>query len=275
MTVAGLEPIEENDSRETDTWTTTGWKRQTWMRRQKSQERIEARLGSVGKQNSMIQIGEVGHFSRNLSKEENDSSSTPVKRKCPCPSSHSGDLWHSEARTSYGPSVDMTGNDVLSTHEEKSSFGTSAGGECPRIVKIQKEEEHPGDEVLGVCHRFLSQRRAKTLSGRRALARHEALTNARRRWWPDVAPVKIKGFDDSTQQSDGTVELHWRVGRKLTHFVAHVRRNSGLLLSRPDLKARFATTRAGDHGVDLLDIQEKRSSHPPTVALCARLPTGS
>ena len=49
-------------------------------------------------------------------------------------------------------------------------------------------------------------------------------------WLSNVCPVKLRGIDGSTQHSDGT------------RFVAHiVLRNSGLLLSRSDLKALGAT----------------------------------
>ena len=48
--------------------------------------------------------------------------------------------------------------------------------------------------------------------------------------------VKFRGFDDSTQHSQGAEELEWDLGDKIIRFVAHViPGNSGLLLSRSDL----------------------------------------
>ena len=55
---------------------------------------------------------------------------------------------------------------------------------------------------------------AKTLTGRRALVRHAAVTGIRPRCLPGWS--WSKGFDDSLQQTDGTVELEWRIGRKVS-----------------------------------------------------------
>ena len=62
----------------------------------------------------------------------------------------------------------------------------------------------------------------------------------------DVAPVRFNGFDYSTQQSDGAVELQWCVRGKLTRFGVHVvPRNFGLLVSHPDLKGFGAKPELG------------------------------
>ena len=55
---------------------------------------------------------------------------------------------------------------------------------------------------------------AKTLTGRRALVRHAAVTGIRPRCLPGWS--WSEGFDDSLQQTDGTVELEWRIGRKVS-----------------------------------------------------------
>ena len=50
------------------------------------------------------------------------------------------------------------------------------------------------------------------------------------------APSEVTGFDDSTQHSQGAIELEWDLAEKIIRFVAHVvPGNSGLLLSRSDL----------------------------------------
>ena len=137
----------------------------------------------------------------------------------------------------------MTVNDTLSAHEQTHPENLVREERWRRLSRERQdsEEEQQDAEVLGVRHRpgyaVLDTSYAKTLIGRRAMARHVAETGARSRWLPDSAHVRINGVDDRTQQSSSAVELEWR-GRKLIHFVAHVvPGNSGLLLSRPDLKA--------------------------------------
>ena len=56
---------------------------------------------------------------------------------------------------------------------------------------------------------------AKTLIGRRARACHVAVTGACPAW----PSIRISSVDDDTQQSDSAVDLQWRVGGKLIHFV--------------------------------------------------------
>ena len=83
---------------------------------------------------------------------------------------------------------------------------------------------------------------AKTLIGQSALKRHVEVNGREPRWLSTVSPMKFRRFDDSTQHSQGAVELRWDLGEKVIRFVAHaVLGNSGLLLGRSDLNALGAT----------------------------------
>ena len=79
-----------------------------------------------------------------------------------------------------------------------------------------EKEENRNTEVFAEGHgpgcAVPDTKCAKTLIGRSALARHVAVTGVRLRWLSDIAPVKFKVFDDSTQQTDGAVMLHRRIG---------------------------------------------------------------
>ena len=79
-------------------------------------------------------------------------------------------------------------------------------------------------------------------------------------WLSNVRPVKLTDFDDSTQRSQAAVELA-RVREKMIRFVIHVvLRNSGLLLSRADLKVAGAT-------IDLKHDQQHLENLRTTVKL--------
>ena len=87
-----------------------------------------------------------------------------------------------------------------------------------RISLEQKEAEEGNQsdaEVLGVCHRpgcaVPDTECAKTLIGESALRRHVVVSRKEPRWLSDVRPVKFRGFDDSTQHSQGAVELEWEM----------------------------------------------------------------
>ena len=41
------------------------------------------------------------------------------------------------------------------------------------------------------------------------------------RWLSDVRPVKFREFDDSTQHSQGAVELEWKLGENIIRFVTN------------------------------------------------------
>ena len=73
--------------------------------------------------------------------------------------------------------------------------------------------------------------------------------------------MKFRGFDDSTQHSQGAVELEWDSGDKMIRFAAHVvLGNSGLLLTRSGMKALGAT-------IDLRNDQDapgEPEDHPET-----------
>ena len=146
-------------------------------------------------------------------------------------------------------------------------------------------------DVIGVCHRPGSAVPdtgcAKTLIGRSALKRHVEASGKEPRWVSNVRPVRFRGFDDSTQLSQGAVDLEWDLGVETISFVAHVvPGNSGLLLSRFDLKAlgatidlgndqlhldnpkvtlKLSTTPAGHYEIDLLH----RAVEVATVDSCA------
>ena len=99
------------------------------------------------------------------------------------------------------------------------------------------------------------------------------------RWLSNVRLKKIRRFDDSSQHSQGAVELDGDLEEKMIRFVAHVfPGNSGLLLSRADLKAlgatielkndqlhlenprttlKLSTTPAGHYEIDLLKPPSK------------------
>ena len=137
-----------------------------------------------------------------------------------------------------------------------------------RWKRISLEHKEAGEgnrsdaEVLGVCHRpgcaVPDTGFAKTLIGQSALRRLAEVSGKEPRWLSDVRPVKFRGFDVSTQQSQGAVELEWDLVEKIIRFVAHVvPGNSGLLLSRSDLRALGATI---DLRNDQLHLENPRTT---------------
>ena len=141
---------------------------------------------------------EVGHSSRNCPKQKTTSYPLQPSGSASVRAATRSDDLYSGARAVCDPSVDMA--------VWRSSFERNAGGDCSESVKTQKKETKSDSGC------------AKTVIGRRALARHVAVTSAP--WWlSDVAPVRFKGFDDSTT-----------VARRCGGPVGAPRVTSGLLL---------------------------------------------
>ena len=57
---------------------------------------------------------------------------------------------------------------------------------------------------------------------RSALKRNVDVSGKEPRWLSNVRPVKFRGFDDSTQHSQGAVELGRDLGEKMIRFVTNV-----------------------------------------------------
>ena len=138
--------------------------------------------------------------------------------------------------------------DILSAHE--SHLEKLMKEERWKRLTLEQTEADAGGqsdaEVFGVCHRpgcaVADTDCAKTVIGQSALKRHVEVRGREPRWLSHVRPVKFREFDDSTQHSQGAVEMECDVGGKVIRFVAHVvLGNSRLLLSRSDLKAVGAT----------------------------------
>ena len=134
------------------------------------------------------------------------------------------------------------------------------------LEQTEADESDQSDaEVHGVCHRpgcaVPDTGCAKTLIGQSALKRHVEVSGREPRWLSDVRQVKFRGFDDSTLHSRGTEVLEWDAGEKVIRFVAHVViGNSGMLLSRSDLKVLGAT-------IDLRNDQTHLENPRSTVNL--------
>ena len=129
---------------------------------------------------------------------------------------------------------DVAINDILSAHEE-THLEKLVRKERWRRLSRECQDSEEGDqnaEVLGVCHR------PGCAVPETQCAKDCASAGSSRGGHRRSLPVAgLKGCDDSTQQSHGAVEIKRRVGRKLNRFVAPVvPGNSGLLLSRPDVK---------------------------------------
>ena len=163
--IAGAEPTEEsdadegcNDSRQIDTWTTTNLNRQTWNRCRKSQERLAARLGSVGRQESMLQLSRGWTFQPELPNEEGDKSSIPNESKRQCPSSHlqrrlvvqrrqnhvRTKRGHDSQRHLFASARDTSGK----ARSERALAETVQG-----ISRFRRGRAPRCRDVLGVCHR--------------------------------------------------------------------------------------------------------------------------
>ena len=91
-------------------------------------------------------------------------------------------------------------------------------------LSLEQNEADEGDQsdakVPGVCHRsgcaVPDTDCAKTLIGQSAPKGHVKVSGREPRWHSNVRPVKFRGVDDSTQHSQGAVELEWDLGDKMT-----------------------------------------------------------
>ena len=163
-------------------------------------------------------------------------------------------------------------------------------------MKEPLEQENESAEALGVTHQpgcaVPDTGCAKSLIGLETLNRHEQAMGRKVSWVKDAKRQRFRGFDDSLQESMGAVELPWRLKNKIITFIVHVvPGNSGLLLSRPDLKSLGARmdlardelylkeldetvpmmeTPAGHYEIDLLgrgDAVKAKPAFPSTVRI--------
>ena len=134
---------------------------------------------------------EIGHFSRNC-----------PKRRVETPGTDAG-------VRAVSCELDMMATaDVLSA---RVIFGETCEGGAMETHFVGRERGGRGNqsdaEVLGVCHRpgcaVPDAGCARTLIGQSALRRHVEASGKEPRWLSDVRPVKFRGFDDSTQHSQG------------------------------------------------------------------------